>query len=440
MDVVLIHGYNVTSTKTYGVLPKRLKAAGHAVKDVYLSKYVTLDDDISLPDLVRGLEAALRDLYGATYGRVRFACITHSTGGLVARSWIETFHSRSMARSPMSHLIMLAPPTNGSRLAELGKSRLSRLRNLIGIEPGLRVLDALELGSKFQWDLNTTWMRKKLHASAKFFPFVITGQWIDKKLWDAIIPATYERGSDGVVRASAANLNMQRITVGPDGGVVREVMGGVAFLVAPKTSHSDTTYGIMGSIPEHGDHPVLNAILQALAVKSRTDYAAVEADFATKTTMLQRNETYYDGTPLERYCQLVFRITDNRGWPLSDYAIELWDGLRRSDMMPSGFFSDKHQNEVSAEQFCYYLNYDRLRDVRGGKFGFRVQSVANTPLINYAESVYLAPTDVGSLLQPNQTTFVDVIMRRRINRSVFELTDDFSEQKISGKPGPDWIE
>src|SRR5262245_11518829 len=148
MDVILIHGYNVTSTKTYGVLPQRLSSAGHNVKDVFLSKYVTLDDDISLPDLERASEAALRDLYGARYGKTKFACITHSTGALVARSWIDTYYGQSITKLPMSHLIMLAPPTHGSRLAELGKSRLSRLRSLFGIEPGLKVLDALELGSK----------------------------------------------------------------------------------------------------------------------------------------------------------------------------------------------------------------------------------------------------------------------------------------------------
>src|SRR4051812_6134838 len=148
MDVVLVHGYNVTATSTYGVLPQRLKAAGHNIKDVYLGKYVTLDDDITIPDIVRAFQAALLDVYDGKLDKP-FACLTHSTGGMDARAWVSTYYGDSMASLPMSHLIMMAPPTNGSRLAELGKSRLSRLRSLVGIEPGVKVLDALELGSEF---------------------------------------------------------------------------------------------------------------------------------------------------------------------------------------------------------------------------------------------------------------------------------------------------
>src|SRR5690242_13770614 len=96
MDIVLVHGYNVTSTKTYGVLPQRLKAAGHSIKNVYLSKYVTLDDDITIKDIVRAFEAALRDTLGKRYNEP-FACVTHSTGGLVARAWVDTFYGGQMA-------------------------------------------------------------------------------------------------------------------------------------------------------------------------------------------------------------------------------------------------------------------------------------------------------------------------------------------------------
>src|SRR5213082_2821646 len=128
MDVLLLHGYNVTSTKTYGVLPRRLKKAGHNVKNVYLSKYVTLDNELTLFDLIKAFHSALLDVYGSKLEKSRFACLTHSTGGLVARGWISTYYSNRMKSLPMSHLIMMASPNHGSRLAALGKSRLSRLR------------------------------------------------------------------------------------------------------------------------------------------------------------------------------------------------------------------------------------------------------------------------------------------------------------------------
>lgn len=439
MDVILVHGYNVTSTRTYGVLPQRLKDAGHSVQDVHLSKYVTLDDGISMPDLIRAFDAALRDLYGASFGNKKFACVTHSTGALVVRAWADQRFGSAVAKLPISHLIMLAPPNNGSRLAELGKSRLSRLRSLVGIEPGLLILDALELGSRFQWDLNSAWMNGKLVSAANFFPFVIAGQWIDHKLWDAIIPATYERGSDGVVRAASANLNMQKITVAADGRVSRISMDGLAFLLTPKTSHSDASFGIMGSVPAQGEHRVLGAILEALNVGNRKAYATLAAGWARRTDDLQATERFYDNSPLDRYCQIVFRVTDDRGWPLDDYAIELCDDSLAGGHLPPGFFSDNHKNGRSPEMFTYYLDHDRVRQAQGGKFGFKVSCAAGSPLVAYADAVLVAPID-GGIAQPNRTTLVDVVLKRRLNKAIFQITSDLSEQKIDGTPGEEWID
>ncbi len=440
-DVLLLHGYNVTSTKTYGVLPQRLKSLGYKVKNVYLSKYVTLDDDLTLADIVRGFQAALVDVYGPKFESQEFACITHSTGGLVARAWIDTYYGAKMKALPMTHLIMLAPPTNGSRLANLGKSKLSRLRSILGVEPGLRILDDLELGSAFQWDLNSSWMRKKLHHADGFYPFVITGQWVDKKMWDVLAPATYERGSDGVVRAAAANLNMQKFTIHSNGAKpLHEVMQAVAFYVAPKTAHTGDDFGIMMGVPAKGGHAVLSAIDAALQVKDRKSYVALETDFALKTREVQNNELFYDGSPLNRYCQLVFRITDDSGNNLTDYAIELIDGDRRGDKLPTGFAGHHHRNEARPERFIFYLNWDLLAKVPGGKLGFRVNAATGTTLVEYPVFEFLGSvSDVSMFLKPNQTTFVDVVLKRRLNKNVFRLTKNLSYQKIDGKAGEEWI-
>jgi hypothetical protein len=196
----------------------------------------------------------------------------------------------------------------------------------------------------------------------------------------------------------------------------------------------------MGSIPSKGDHPVLTAILSTLDVDSRDEYDALEADFAMKTTQLQRKETYYDGSELNRYSQLVFRVTDSMGNELSDYAIELIDGSGSGAKLPGGFFGDKHKNAVNPEQFVYYLDYDTLSEVRGGKFGFRVHTAAATPLINYEELVFSASTGADSIIKPNQTTFVDAVLKRRINKNVFRITDDFSYQKITNAASEEWVE
>jgi triacylglycerol esterase/lipase EstA (alpha/beta hydrolase family) len=57
----------------------------------------------------------------------RFACITHSTGGPVVRTWISNFYGRELPNCPVSHMVKLAPANHGSALAQLGKGKLSRM-------------------------------------------------------------------------------------------------------------------------------------------------------------------------------------------------------------------------------------------------------------------------------------------------------------------------
>ena len=92
--IVLVHGWSVQNTNTYGGFPawlaKQRDERGNRfeISDVYLSKYVSFEDSVTLDDISRAFNSAL----GAVIGpHDRFACITHSTGGPVVRNWITTF-------------------------------------------------------------------------------------------------------------------------------------------------------------------------------------------------------------------------------------------------------------------------------------------------------------------------------------------------------------
>ncbi len=184
----------MTDTDTYGALPEYLVklAAGAGVTlelhDVFLGRYVTFDDAVTMTDLTRALDMAIRKevLSGMDPGE-RFAMITHSTGGPLAREWQRRFHSGPTAVCPASHLVMLAPANFGSVLAQLGKSRIGRLRSWFhGLEPGAGVLDWLELGSEEAWSLNREWTHKRIRSAAHspVYSFVLTGQTIDRSLYD----------------------------------------------------------------------------------------------------------------------------------------------------------------------------------------------------------------------------------------------------------------
>lgn len=214
MIVIFVHGWSVTNTNTYGALPQWLESQSNdgvldiQVGNIYLGRYISFADTITIDDIARAFDQAVRDeIADQLRDGERFACITHSTGGPVVRKWMDLYFKSDLAKCPLSHLVMLAPSNHGSALAQLGKSRLSRIKSFFeGMEPGQHVLDWLELGSDMSWQLNESWLDYDCPANG-IYPFVLTGQKIDRQLYDALNSYTGEAGSDGVVRVAAANMN-----------------------------------------------------------------------------------------------------------------------------------------------------------------------------------------------------------------------------------------
>ena len=317
--VVFVHGWSVKNTNTYGQLPERLvrEAAARGVdlqtRNVWLSRYVSFRDEVQVEDLSRAFQAAVeRDLADVLKRKDRFACITHSTGGPVVRDWWNRYYlePRQAPRCPMSHLVMLAPANFGSALAQLGKSRLSRVKAWIqdGLEPGTGVLDWLELGSPESWELNRKWITgpKTVIADSEVFPFVLSGQTIDRSVYDHLNSYTGEAGSDGVVRLAAANLNATWIRLdqevvrleGDDEPVAPKLVPGSAryspetvFKVIPGRSHSGKDIGILRSVAKTDrPHPTVEAVLACLDVSSIAGYDALRERFAAENELVQEQE------------------------------------------------------------------------------------------------------------------------------------------------------
>lgn len=220
LTLVFVHGYSVTQLDTYGELALRLRNEGNErgvdikIEDIFLGRYISFNDEVKLADVSRALETAIQQQILADNPSTRFICITHSTGGPVVRNWWYHYYKNNSTLCPMSHLIMLAPANHGSALAQLGKSKLSRIKAWFdGVEPGQGVLNWLELGSNEAWELNKDWIKSdsKQISPNGIFPFVVTGQDIDHQLYDHLNSYTGEMGSDGVVRVASANLNSRYI-------------------------------------------------------------------------------------------------------------------------------------------------------------------------------------------------------------------------------------
>jgi len=220
MIIIFVHGWSVTHTNTYGDLPRTLAGMSSQygmsidIQHIQLGKYISFHDEVTLDDIARAFDAALRDLPINKNRINEFSCVTHSTGGPVVRYWIDKYYgSKNLSVLPLKHLVMLAPANHGSSLAALGKKRVGRIKAWFdNVEPGQRVLDWLSLGSSGQWLLNEQYLNYK-SAANDFYPFVLTGQGIDTSFYDFLNDYLVESGSDGVVRVCGANLNYRYLSL-----------------------------------------------------------------------------------------------------------------------------------------------------------------------------------------------------------------------------------
>jgi hypothetical protein len=426
MELVFVHGYSVRNTATYGELPSRLEQEmarrGHEVRvdHIYLGKYVSFNDSVTLDDLSRAFDAAVREK-----GLKNFACITHSTGGPLVRNWMMRHESRAM-----THLVMLAPANHGSALAQLGKGRLSRIKAFLeSVEPGQKILDWLELGSEEQWALNRDWMERDWTARGQFC-FVLTGQTIDRKLYDHLNSYTGEPGSDGVVRVAAANLNYDFVRVAQqEDGSLKPVSWNrsqdVPMAVLPGLSHGGATRGIMTSVGISGAHPTVEVVMECLDVRTASDFESLGDQFRIRTARSQAEER-----DQAQHSMLCLRVVDDGMEPLEDYDVLFTAGEEASpDHLPQGFCRDRQRNTRNKGRLTYYFDHGKLDAV---PIGLEVIARPENGLVRFEKAV-IAPQELGAILRPNETMMLEIVLRRKVDRNCFLLTENRASENISGE-------
>ncbi len=488
LTVVFVHGYSVTNIDTYGELPLRLRSeAGKyglqiQTKDIFLGRYISFNDEVRLDDIARALELAVQEQIGANAGTgKRFVCITHSTGGPVVRTWWNNFYKASGKVCPMSHLVMLAPANHGSALAQLGKSRLSRIKSWFdGVEPGQKVLDWLELGSGEAWTLNRDWIQNggQYIGPNGIFPFSLIGQDIDRKLYDHLNSYTGELGSDGVVRVASANQNsrylkltqskpvMQGGSWKADSFTISEFKEAPAtpFRVVTRKSHSGNTMGIMKSVSrELGDSKsdeTVKSIFRCIGVKTLDQYNLLTQAFAAETATVQASELIETDKVLfgkkyyvhDRYSMILFRVRDSEGQAVTDFDLLLTGENHDPNALPTGFFADRQCNHLNKSTITYFFNYDVLNGAKAivsedGKFtrpklpgmkelGLIIQPRPEEGFIRYLPCEIKASKELfDKAFKPNSTTMIDICLQRVVSTEVFRF------EKLKGendKPSMDF--
>ena len=470
LTIVFVHGWSVTNVDTYGELPLRLRAEASKqglsldIREIFLGKYISFHNEVRLPDISRAFKTAVEDQLADIPGR--FACIAHSTGGPVIRDWWDRYYADSVC--PMSHLIMLAPANYGSALAQLGKERLGRIKAWFdGVEPGQGVLDWLELGSYEAWQLNKKWILSSGQqiGSEGVFPFVLTGQYIDRKLYDSLNSYTGELGSDGVVRAAAANLEGRYIKLqqpapkmNKKGNLETRDFEIAVFKEAPKTpfrivtnkSHSGAEMGIMKSVKKavanDSGAEAVKAIIDCVRVSSKSDYDKVYNQFASETEVVQDNELVEmedrllltDRTFIhDRFSMVVFRVVDTEGYPVRDYDLLITGEGNDPNQLPPGFFKDRQRNKISSETITYFFNFDVMqgteairvnrKEIRAelpgiSKLGFKIQPRPEKGFVRYLPcQIKASPNLFKKALVPNSTTLIEICLQRVAYKEVFRM-------------------
>jgi hypothetical protein len=484
MIIVLVHGWSATHTRTYGDLGPRLEADSRAgrlptltVRDVYLGKYVSFSNEVRLEDISRAFEAAVqRELARDLARGERLAVITHSTGGPVIRDWWHRYYRSRSRPCPMQHLIMLAPANFGSALAQLGKTRIADLKASIvdGVDPGVGVLDWLEHGSPEAWALNEAWIqdpRDPASDPVPLYQFVLTGQTIDRRLYDHVNSYTGEPGSDGVVRVAAANLNATYLKLtqeSQDENTTAEstlrLKAGVP-VSAPKTAfalirgraHANAARGILRSIAMDGRHPTYSAIVRCLRVRRAGDYRTLSDAFERENAVVRNRERYETSGRLLRHEHftdahglIIARVRDDDGYVPERLDFKFTATRNNPDGLPSGMIVDTQRNRRSPGTLTFYLNADA--GLGSPRIRNRASTVVRRTLPGLSAlgiQIFPRPRDayvghaigqlgatrhnLNTLVLRDRTLLLDIELKRIVRSGTFELTKDLRRRSFKGQ-------
>ncbi|HYG23341.1 MAG TPA: hypothetical protein VEH04_11205 [Verrucomicrobiae bacterium] len=410
--IVLIHGYSAEGKdgdanipNIYGTLPKSLKQiyGQKAVVEINLSRYISLEDGVTIDDISRALDRALRTDFPKLLLN-RFHVIIHSTGALVIRNWLRKF---SRKPSPLQNLIYLAGANFGSGWAHIGKGQVAKWGRFVfqhGTERGVRVLHALELGSDWTLDMHLHFLRSGNELSSDYgvHEAVICGSQADVKWFTVPIRYAKEDGSDGVVRVSASNVNFNYLRFGPtpaaletrwtdavrqqDRHLARQdkqtefyelkessLPGSnnrpvVPFAIPFHCAHSGDEMGIVsGSQPRTQVLRLIQMSLEATPTTWPQLVSAFEKETeATYDRALKQQppawwKKWLDDTraQYDHHAQVIFRVRDQDGRPAGSFDVYFDSAQQDSKARPiQTLFEDKHLNQVSGNIITFYLRTD----------------------------------------------------------------------------------
>ena len=463
--LVLIHGYSAEG-KDFANLKQALISHGIDSKDINICNYISLNNEITIKDIAEGLDRAFRAHEVLGSETQEFDCIVHSTGMLVLRAWLANAGApgTNARLKRLKHLVGLAPATWGSPQAHKGRTWLGAMvkgNRQLGpdfLNAGDLVLDGLELGGKFTWDL----AHLDLLGAAPFYdtgdssPYVAV--FIGNTPYDGVAKVANDPGTDGTVRWSGCSLNARKIVM----DLTRVPLANASRLSItpwadnrldiPMIAVDGRNHGTLISNPEDGMVDLVAAFLkvgdpggeaheawlarakkygEAALPKMMVNPAAaaggLEGDMKklVEHALGHNAETVYEG-----WQQFVVLACDERGDGINDYMIEVQTKEADGQWVPFDAMStDVHAYRADPSYRCLHVRLPA--GLSGGSLKLRVQINASTgtELLAYqgyssesrelgstAEPVTIDVDDLGggngSMFCPFTTTLIQIVLNR----------------------------
>ncbi|NJK90348.1 MAG: hypothetical protein HC904_00055 [Blastochloris sp.] len=486
--ILLIHGYSAESHDSnydqikniYGDLASDLQQKmGAQIEEIDLSRWISMEDGITLDDVSRALNRALH-ISKPHLLMSGFHVIVHSTGALVIRNWIRLFSPKP---SPIINLIHLAGANFGSGLAHIGKGQMARWGRYLlqnGAEPGVQILGELELGSSKTLDLHRHFLfaHNRMLEDYHIHEYCIIGTQANPAAYEYPIRYCKEDGSDGVVRVAAGNLNWNYIQITPDPdkalmpwSEVKSIKGSfqnrvghvdgvyvvtnnisngknglseIPFAIPYLCSHGGEDMGVVSGSKTKSS--VLPLLVKALSI-ARNDMQSYRAlvQMFHDTTRESHDRVVKEQAPgwtpwaedprnqYDPHAQVIFRIRDQDGRPVKHFDVFFDAPVNQPDSLPiRELFEDKHVNQHTPGCICFYLRLAQF-EKSAGTWVSKLSQVRECTLeisatepetedIAYLPVRYtLSGSALEGLLQVHRTTVVDITLLRLPSADVFNI-------------------
>ena len=447
--IIILHGWNSTSA-SFERLATLLRAALHRdVSIISLADYLSLEDDVRFDDLTTAMHAAWKrhELPTRTGG---VDAIVHSTGALVIRDWLQRHYGPD--RSPVKHLVMLAPANFGSPLAHKGRSFIARgtlgfIRKREGrpFETGARILQGLELASPHTWRLAE---RDRFGAGGlRYQPGnVLCTVLVGNTGYRGIRSIVNEDGSDGTVRVSTANMNCVRIRaefpanpeqVGHDVTYKLEPSSGsTAFGVMDGHTHASITLAADDRDTAPDPDNLLAHVVDGLSVTDDGFDEWCDRLAAANDRLLVATAAH--GSHKHGFQNTVVRVQDQYGVGVDDYLLEFYekddDTGRIAELFHTSAIRSVHKYSGDASYRSIYVDCTRLRRTIDQVGEWLSLSVTASPELDDRTpvgfttladdgigGVRIRAGDIATFFEPHRTALVTLQLTRQQAEETFRF-------------------